>query len=338
MHVPNFTEDEVGELFRQYQEESGQTVEPVVVGEVYRATRGQPGLVGWFGELLAKKEYNPGPEQSIDLRVWRRVYRAACQVEWNNTVLNLIKKAKTDCQPRVLELFSTSDMVFTLDEEWCNYLYMNGIIDAERTTDEKGEEVYICRFSSPFIQERLYNALTAHLVGNRTPILALEILDDLADVFAGETLDLAALLERYQAYLTRLEARGIDPWKEQPRRSDLRLTEAVGHFHLYAWLQAAVGRRCVVGAEFPTGNGKVDLFVRCGDKEGIIEVKSFADLYELDRGRQRAARYAASLGLDRVTMALFVPTKDEGTLQKLSGEQTIDGIRVIVVAIGWGPP
>jgi len=266
------------------------------------------------------------------------VYRAACQVEWNNTVLNLIKKAKAEYQPRVLELFATSDMAFTLDDEWCSYLYMNGIIDAEHTTDGKGEDVYICRFSSPFIQERLYSALTLHLVGDRTPILALEILDDLADVFAGEALDLPALLERYKAYLTRLAAKGIDPWQQQPRRSDLRLTEAVGHFHLYAWLQAAVGRRCVVSPEFPTGNGKVDLHLRCGDKRGTIEVKSFVDRYELDRGCRRAASYAASLGLDSVTMALFVPSKDELVLQKLSDERIIDGTRVSVVPIGWAAP
>jgi len=337
VHVPNFTEDEVVELFRQYQEESRQTVEASVVAEVCRVTRGQPGLVGWFGELLTKT-HNPGEGRSIDSEAWADVYRMALYREWNNTVLNIVKKARGDYQAHVLELFARSDVEFKLDADWCNFLYLNGIIDGDTATDEGGMKTEICRFSSPFIQERLYNALTDDLVGDRMPILALEILDDLADVFAGEALDLPALLERYKAYLTRLEAKGIDPWKEQPRRSDLRLTEAVGHFHLYAWLQAAVGRRCVASPEFPTGNGKVDLLLQCGDKRGIIEVKSFVDLYEVQRGCQQAARYAASLGLDSVTMALFVPARDDDALQKLSSEQTIDGVRVIVVPIGWGPP
>ena len=336
LHVPRFSEDEGTELFRQYQDESGQRVEPEVVAEVYRVTRGQPGLVCWFGELMAKDEYNPGVDRPIDLPVWRLVYCSACQVEWNNTVLNLVKKARAEGRERVLELFSTADLPFELDEEWCNYLYFNGIIDAERTTDDKGEPLYICRFSSPFVQQRLYNALTGDLVGDRTPILPLEILDDLADVFEGESLNAPALLERYKAYLTRLEAKGIDPWKEQPRRADLRLTEAVGHFHLYAWLQAAIGRRCIISPEFPTGNGKVDLHLRCGEKRAVIEVKSFVDLHELDKSRPRAAYYAATLGLARVTMALFVPTKDGDVLQKLSSETTVDDVQVNVVAIGWG--
>ena len=54
LHVPNFSDDEVAELFRQYQAESGQEAQPAVVGEVLRVTRGQPGLIGWFGELLTE--------------------------------------------------------------------------------------------------------------------------------------------------------------------------------------------------------------------------------------------------------------------------------------------
>ena len=50
LHVPNFTPAEVEELYRQYQEESGQQIEPAVVEKVYEVTRGQPGLVSWFGE------------------------------------------------------------------------------------------------------------------------------------------------------------------------------------------------------------------------------------------------------------------------------------------------
>jgi len=298
-------------------------------------TRGQPGLVCWFGELLTEKKYNPGPQNAVDVAVWADVYHAALRREWNSTVLNLVKKAQGEYEPHVLELFSRSDIEFALDADWCNYLYFNGIIDAKTAIDERGSKVEHCRFSSPFVQERLYNALTNHLVGDRLPILPLEILDDLADVFAGDTLNVPALIERYKAYLTRLAAKGIDPWRDQPRRADLRLTEAAGHFHLYAWLRSALNGQAVVSPEFPTGNGKVDLHVRRGDAVGIIEVKSFANVPRLDRSRNQAAEYATSLGLDRVTLALFVPSKDEDILRKLSGETVVGNVQVAVVAIGW---
>ena len=107
LHVPNLSEDEVAELFRQYQHESGRKVEPDVVAEVCRVTRGQPGLVGWFGELLTdEKKYCPGKGRAIDLTVWTRAYRAALSREWNNTILNLVTKARGQYRDRVLHLFA----------------------------------------------------------------------------------------------------------------------------------------------------------------------------------------------------------------------------------------
>ncbi len=334
LHVPNFTLDEVTDLFDQYQQESAQLVEPEVIESVYESTNGQPGLVGWFGELLTEK-YNPGPNVSIDVSAWSTVLRKALFVEWNNTVLNLVKKARSGYVPHVLKLFSSSDVPFSLDADWCGYLYLNGVIMPETSVDKDSNPVEVCRFSCPFIQKRLYNALTDDLIGDRLPMLAIEPLDDLADVFEAETLNLPSLLNRYKAYLVRMKAKGLNPFKDQPRRTDLHYTEAVGHFHLYAWLQAAIGRRCVTSPEFPTGNGKVDIHIRCNGKKGIIEVKSFVDMSETRKGTEQAAAYARSMDLTAVTLALFVPVEDETVLTKLSGENQNNGVTVTVVAIGW---
>jgi hypothetical protein len=335
LHVPNFSDAEVEELFRQYQEESGQMVEPEVVAAVYDSTRGQPGLVGWFGELLTKT-YNPGMDQCIDGDVWTDVYQRACYSEWNNTVLNIIKKVRHGgYQTQVVDLFSRSDIAFAIDAPWCSYLYLNGVIDKEEVVGEQGRMVEICRFSSPFIQRRLYNALTSDLMGERTPILALEPLDELDDVFGGANLDLPSLLERYKGYLRRLATKGLNPWMDQPRRGDLHHTEAVGHFHLYFWLRNAVEEYCVVSPEFPTGNGRVDLHLKCREWTGIIEVKSYTNQAKLQRAIQQAAVYAAKLGLSAITVALFAPVEEESILAKLSGEHDVDGVRVVVSAIGW---
>jgi hypothetical protein len=334
LHVPNFTLDEVTDLFDQYQQESGQAVEPEVSQNVYESTNGQPGLVGWFGELLTEK-YNPGKDRSIDPNTWETVHHAAITLEWNNTVLNLVKKVRMGYVPHVLELFSRSDVSFSIDAEWCAYLYMNGVIVPELQTGENGRKTSVCRFSCAFIQKRLYNALTDDLIGDRLPMLAVEPLDDLEDVFDGETLNLPSLLDRYKAYLVRMKAKGLNPFKDQPRRTDTHYTEAVGHFHLYAWLNVAIGRRCVTSPEFPTGNGKVDIHIRCNGKKGIIEVKSFVDMSETRKGTEQAAAYARSLNLNSVTLALFVPVDDETVLAKLSGEYQSNGVTVTVVAIGW---
>ncbi len=334
LHVPRFTPEEVEDLFAQYRDESGQAVAPEVVRAVYDATRGQPGLVCWFGELLTET-YNPGTSVAINGEQWKQVYSRALHSEWNNTVLNLVKKVRSGYQSRVMELFGRSDIRFSIDAPWCAHLYLNGVIDKEEVKDKNGEIMEVCRFSSPFIQQRIFNALTSDLMGERSPILPLETMDRLSDVFDPPELNIPALLERYKAYLRRLAAKGINPWKEQPRRSDLHPTEYVGHFHLYFWLQNAVGRQCVVSPEFPTGNGRVDLHLRCKDRRGLIEVKSFTDRAELDHSGQQAAKYARKLGLPSITLAVFVPLDDDDALAELSQSQFIDGVTVHVTAIGW---
>ena len=87
--------------------------------------------------------------------------------------------------------------------------------------------------------------------------------------------------------------------------------------------------------EFPTGNGKVDIHIRCNGKKGIIEIKSFVDMSETRKATEQAAASARSLNLCSVTLALFVPVDDEAILAKLSGENQNDGAIVTVVAIGW---
>lgn len=194
----------------------------------------------------------------------------------------------------------------------------------------------MCRFSSPFIQKRLYHALSDDLLDDHRSVLVLDPFDELHDVFDGAELDLPALLRRYVEYLARLKAKGINLWKEQPRRkTDVHLREAVGHFHLYSWLARTVGSQCVVSPEFPTGNGRVDLHLRCGEKRGLIEVKSFTNASQFKSAKHDAAKYALQTGLTSVTMALFVPVEDQEVLAKLSGEDTLRNVHVRVVAIGW---
>jgi hypothetical protein len=336
LHVPNFTFAETTDLYQQYQEESGQKIDPQVVRQVHQMTQGQPGLVSWFGELLTEK-YSPEPGQTIGSETWEMVWHKARFAEPNNTVMNLIAKARIpEYQPFLLNLFSRSDLPFSFHDPICNYLYLHGIIISETVRKSTDELAEICSFSSPFIQTCLYHALSREILNDRKAILVLLPLDDLADVFSGPQLDLPALLQRYKDYLHRLREQGVNPWKEQPRRrTDLHLTEAVGHFHLFSWLQEAVTRRCVVSPEFPTGNGRVDIHLRCDERRGIIEVKSFTDRYQIAADQKQAAGYAASLGLDRVTVALFIPVVEEDVLEQLSSTEVVEGVTVSVVALGW---
>ncbi len=79
----------------------------------------------------------------------------------------------------------------------------------------------------------------------------------------------------------------------------------------------------------------MDIHLKCHDKQGIIEAISFMDAYQVEADREKAAWYAKSLELDRVSLAIFLAVDDDAVLEALSGEEVIDGVRVTVVAIGW---
>jgi hypothetical protein len=58
----------------------------------------------------------------------------------------------------------------------------------------------------------------------------------------------------------------------------------------------AVGRQCGISPEFPTGNGRVDMHLRCKDRQAVIEVKSFKSHGELEYSKEQAVKYAKRLG------------------------------------------
>jgi hypothetical protein len=335
LQIPNLTRDEVVELFRQYQSESAQVVDPSVVSAVYESTRGQPGLVSWFGELLTEK-YNPGKDKPISMKDWQWVYNRTLHAEWNNTLLNLEKKARGIHRADLMKLFTNPHVEFSLREEWCNFLFMNGIIDESVVDDREhpNGQRSVCRFSSPFVQLALYSSFTRDMFGDKGPLPSIPVGDPLDDVFTPQGLCILPLLERYRDYLQRLKDNGIDPWVGQPRRQDLHYTEAVGHFHLYAWLQNALTGRVSISPEFPTGNGKVDLVLQSKWGMALIEVKSFTQTWELQRYREQAAAYAKKLGLATATVVVFAPTHDESVLARLSGDADVDGVHVALVAFG----
>jgi hypothetical protein len=144
-------------MFQWYEKESGQKVEPEVIKQLYKETRGQPGLTCWLGELLTEgfQGYTNDRTRSIGLKDFNFVYTAATVILPNNNILNLISKAKKEQnQTFLLEMFKTGEKLeFTFDEPTINDLYMNGLVDKELDPDGR----YYLRFSSPMVQKRIFN-------------------------------------------------------------------------------------------------------------------------------------------------------------------------------------
>ncbi|MCU0286316.1 MAG: ATP-binding protein, partial [Acidobacteria bacterium] len=200
LHIPNLTHDEVKGLFEWYEKESGQTIDPEVIDRLFYETNGQPGLTGWFGELLTET-YNRDTTAPITMKQFKFAYSNASNVLPSNNILNLISKVKkAPYRDLVIELFQTDEKIkFRFDNEELNYLYMNGVIEYESVETDMGETEFYCKFSSPFVQARLFNYFSWEIF-NYLGVL-IHPLDTMEDAVTPEILNIRNIMKRYQAYL-----------------------------------------------------------------------------------------------------------------------------------------
>jgi len=310
LHIPKLTFDEVQSMFRDYERESGQRVEPAVVERVFGETRGQPGLVSWFGELLTET-YNPGMDRPISEEDYEYVLLRAIQALPNNNILNIISKAKREpYRETLITLFRTTKKTeFSFDDPRQNFLYMNGVIDIE----DAGDRLFT-RFSCPFVQKRLFNHFSRDIF--QTVDHLYDPMTDIEAIIGSNHIDIIGLMTLYQDYI-RQNRHWL--WKGAPRRkTDLRIYEAVFHFNLYMYLESFFqDKGGKVFPEFPTGNGKIDLLIRHGEQRYAMELKSFKDRHAYKQALVRAAEYAAHLDLERIFLILFIESIDDGNRERL---------------------
>jgi hypothetical protein len=329
VHIPNLSFDEVKYLFKWYEKESGQIVEPEVIQRLFDETRGQPGLTCWFGELLSEgyEGYVNNKTLPISPNNFEEVLAAAINILPNNNILNIISKAnEPEHKDQVLDLFKTDQKVeFTYDDKSLNFLYMNGVIDREKETRTR----YYVKFASPFVQKRLFNYFSRELFHYMGKLY--DTFDVPPGIITECRLDIPNLLRQYEIYLKKNRE-----WllKNAPRRADMRIFEAVYHFNLFSYLKQFLGSEGgSVLPEFPTGNGKIDLIINYAGHQYGIEVKSYTTRGNYDKSLVRAAQYGKQMGMREIFLVFFVDVIDEENRDRYEKDYRDETIGVNVIPI-----
>jgi hypothetical protein len=318
-------------MFQWYEKESGQGIDAEVIEKLYEETRGQPGLIGWFGELLTET-YNEQKKQTITLDNLEEVYAAAVSILPNTNILNIISKAgKEPYKQTVLELFETREpMEFKFTDRKINYLYMNGIIEPEKVS----RTGFYVRFANPFVQTQLFNHFS-HEIFNYMGRLV-EPFDNLEDTITAQRLNTVNLIKRYQTYLVKNK-----DWllKDAPRRKDLGIFEAVFHFNLYMFLYRLLkSKGAKVYPQFPTGNGKIDIIIDYKNRVYGIELKSYTDAGGYRSALVQAANYGSQLSLAEILLVFFVESIDNKSKEKYETPYMdgTSGVKVIPIFVETG--
>lgn len=327
MHIPNLTFAEVAAMYHWYERESGQTIEPVVIERIYAELRGQPGLTSWFGELLTETYNEQRPTITVD--DFEVVEATASNLLPNANIINIISKANEEPHRTFLiQLFQSEEKIaFTYDDPSINYLYMNGVIDEEVVDRRK----FYVKFPCPFIQKRLFNHFARELYRDIGALYA--PFTTLTHILTPTGLHIKNLLRLYEQYVQQNHT-----WlfQEAPRRTDLRLYEAVYHFNLFMWLSRFLERTDGrVDPEFPTGNGQIDLLIRYQSYRYGLELKSFRSDFEYNLALGQAARYASQLQLTTITVVFFVEAVDDAnrTLYETPYRDAATGVLVEPVLV-----
>jgi len=309
LHIPNLTLEEVRGMFQWYEKESGQQVDPAVIDALYNETNGQPGFIGWFGELLSEgfEHYKNDRSKPIGMREFEIVYAGATYALPNNNIMNLISKAKEETNKIfLLKMFQTGEKLeFSFDDMTMNSLYMNGLVEYEIENQTK----YFLKFACPFVQKRLFNYFSGSYFNDLGTLI--EPFTNLDNVITDASLDILQLLNFYQRYLDKNKS-----WlfKNAPRRSDQRVFEAVFHFSFYSYFHEFLrGKKVNVFPEFPTGNGKIDILIQYRDQKYGIELKSFRDSAAYKNALEKAAHYGNQLGLSEIFLVSFIESIDDET-------------------------
>ena len=316
LHIPNLTFNEVEAMFREHEKESGQKVEQEVIERLFYETKGQPGLTCWFGELLTEgwEQFRVTKDMPINMQLFKKAYAAATYILPNNNILNIISKAKQEpYKSALLDQFRTDEKIrFAYDDDILNFLYMNGVIDREE--DENGK-IYV-KFPSPFIHKRLFSYFAREISGEIGRLY--DPLEDIDDAVTEESLNIRNIVMRYNQYLIKNRDWTL---KNAPRRSDMRIYEAVFHFNLYKYLSSFLESfKGEIYPEFPTGNGKIDLIVKYSGKIYGIEVKTFRNRPAYSEALSQAASYGKQLGLKEITLIFFIESIDDENRKKLEAD------------------
>ena len=310
IHIPNLTFDEVNYIYRWYEKESNQSIDFNVINRIYYEFKGQPGLTCWFGEQLTQV-YNHEKNKPITLNDLDIVYAAAKAVLPNNNILNIISKAKiSPYKETVLDLFKTDKkIIFSYDDIYLNYLYMNGVIDIDVEIDKIN---YFTKFASPFVQKRLFNYFSHELFNYMGQLV--EPFTQIDHVINDNGIHIKNLMELYEKYLKKNKH-----WllKDAPRRKDMKIFEAVYHFNLYMFLNNFLPyKKTAVWPEFPTGNGKIDILIRYANQIYGIELKTYTNESAYTEAIKQAVYYAVQLKINKIALVFFVDTINDENRQK----------------------
>ncbi|MBF0544471.1 MAG: ATP-binding protein [Candidatus Riflebacteria bacterium] len=246
--IGNFSRTDVNKLISQHTEETGQQFEPNAIELIYELTRGQP----WLVNSLAKKcVWKIVPEESKAPVTVEHVLKAKEMLIQDRAVHldSLAERLKEPRVKKIIQPIMTGESEPNLAEgDDFRYCLDLGIVSADNGTPQ---------IANPIYREVIPRTL------NQGMQYAIP-LPEFKWCRENGTLDMAALLKRFQAFWRR----NADLWEQKSN-----YTEAFPHLLLMAFLQRVTNGGGRVEREYAAGRGRMDLAIEFAGTWTIIEIE-----------------------------------------------------------------
>lgn len=288
--LPNFTLQQIHELFQQYTDEVGQHTSPEVLEILHLQTAGQPFLVNRIAQILTD-ELNIPKNETIDISHFLQAH--ACLLEERNTNIDhLITNIRRDHKYASLLMqiaFTEEGKRFNLRNESISELVTYGVIT-------KGKDG-LCKILNPIYMHCIIQAFQPPGNGLEDEYFS----DDGPINFSGYitptgTIQMHALIDNFKDFIARVGYRILQV-PDTPQ-------EFIGQYLLSAYLDQFVQ---TIGAsirlEVQTGRGRADIIISHNGTQYIIETKIWRSERRYQAGKQQLAEYLKS---ERTTEGYYV--------------------------------
>ncbi len=286
--LPNFSLEQVCDLFGQYTDEVGQTFDPEVLESIHRQTAGQPFLVNRFAQILTEEIHIPKTE-TITMIHFSNAH-IEIREEDNANLSHLMTNIHRN--PR----FKTLLMRIVSYESGVRFNPRDEIISELTTLGVIGKASDgMCEIVNPIYQYCIMQACKPTINGLEQDYLT-DDTDFLDYLTQTGKINMEMLLDNFQNFITRVGYRILQV-PDTPK-------EFVGQDLLYAYLDQFVSLiRGAMFLEVQTGRGRMDLIIFHNGHKYIVETKIWEGKKRYDAGKKQLSAYLRS---ERVSEGYYV--------------------------------
>ena len=310
--LPNFTLEQVRELFQQYTEERGHVLLPETIEAIHKQTAGQPFLVNRLAQILTE-EMDILKSEPITMAHFSHAHARLLR-ERNTNLTHLITNIRRDQRFEILLMRIASydkGVPFILYDDRISELTTYGII-AEGTDG-------MCEIVNPIYQQCIIQTLQPVINGLESEYFPENISPDLSDYLTPDgQIEMTRLLDNFKDFIARAGYKILQV-PETPQ-------EFIGQYLLSTYLDQFV--RSIGGAMFlevPTGRGRIDLLVNFNQQKYIVETKIWEGPRRYQAGKQQLAAY---LKLEGAVEGYYVVFDHRREPEPRIETETVDGITI----------